>query len=154
MAKRAKTDIADVGLRLREALRAQIERAARQRGVSMNAEIVSRLEDSFRVDDLIGGPEMRDTARLMIASFNALGGAYDDFVGLDWRRDRACYLNAVLTVAENLMVAAPGGPPAPGEADTTIDMLTERLKSRLKSHWETYAASRKAAGQKEEGGDA
>jgi hypothetical protein len=48
MAKRSKTATADLGLRVKETLRSQIERAAKANGVSMNAEIVDRLERSFR----------------------------------------------------------------------------------------------------------
>ena len=56
-------------VRLKEKLRKSIEAAAKHRGVSLNAEIVERLEDSFvNRDDLFGG---QDNYRLM--RFLALG---------------------------------------------------------------------------------
>jgi hypothetical protein len=45
--KRKKTDIVDLKLRCREALRARIERAAKTHEQSLNAEMVQRLETSF-----------------------------------------------------------------------------------------------------------
>ena len=45
--RRKKTDIVQLKVRLREPLRVQIEKAARRTGISMNAEIVGRLERSF-----------------------------------------------------------------------------------------------------------
>ncbi len=44
---RKKTAIAQVGLRLREPLRAKVAKAAKARGVSMNQELVDRIEGSF-----------------------------------------------------------------------------------------------------------
>lgn len=52
MAERKKTAIVNLRVRTKEPLRAQIEKAARKRGVSMNAETVARLEASFRDDDI------------------------------------------------------------------------------------------------------
>jgi hypothetical protein len=43
-------DINPFGLRMPPALKEEIEAAARESGRSLNAEIVSRLEDSLRVD--------------------------------------------------------------------------------------------------------
>jgi hypothetical protein len=48
MAKRKKTDIVPLMLRLREGLRKQLESAARAQDRSLNSEIVARLEESFR----------------------------------------------------------------------------------------------------------
>lgn len=38
---------AEIKIRLREPLRAKIERAAKRRGVSMNSEMIHRLDQSF-----------------------------------------------------------------------------------------------------------
>jgi Arc-like DNA binding domain len=46
MAKRKKTAIVQTGLRMREGLRADLEKAAKARGISLNAEIADRLERS------------------------------------------------------------------------------------------------------------
>jgi hypothetical protein len=49
MAKRGKSARAQVPLRIPEALRARIEKAAKETGNSMNAEILNRLEGSFDI---------------------------------------------------------------------------------------------------------
>ena len=64
----------------------------------------------------------------MLASFNAAGGEAA-------AHDRKGFLRAVFAVAENLLVAAPGGPPNLDEASTLVDMLAESLKGRLATHW-------------------
>jgi hypothetical protein len=51
--KREKNVIVDVGLRVKEGLRENIERAAEANGNSMNAEIVQRLERSFMAQGLL-----------------------------------------------------------------------------------------------------
>jgi hypothetical protein len=60
MADREKTAIVDLKVRMKEALRERIEIAARERGVSLNAEAVRRLEGTFRNDDLL--PQLLDLA--------------------------------------------------------------------------------------------
>jgi hypothetical protein len=52
MAKRKKTDIVQLKVRLREALRGQLESAAKNQERSLNSEIVARLEESFRRAEL------------------------------------------------------------------------------------------------------
>lgn len=47
MAKRKKTDIVQLKLRMREALRKRLETAARGEEISLNSEMVRRLESSF-----------------------------------------------------------------------------------------------------------
>jgi hypothetical protein len=47
MIKRKKTDYVQFKIRLRESLRKQLEDAARVKDVSLNSEMVSRLEESF-----------------------------------------------------------------------------------------------------------
>jgi len=47
MAKRKRTDVVKLQLRIREGLRKKLEDTARVKDVSLNAEIVSRLEESF-----------------------------------------------------------------------------------------------------------
>ena len=58
MAKRGKSPRAQVPLRIPEAQRARIEKAAKSRGVSMNTEIIERLERSFEIEDRLGGPKV------------------------------------------------------------------------------------------------
>jgi hypothetical protein len=65
MTKRPRTAIVQIGLRLPEPLRAHLEKAAKERGVSINAEIVTRLEHSrdragllYEVLELAYGPAL------------------------------------------------------------------------------------------------
>jgi hypothetical protein len=63
---RKKTAIAQVGLRLREPLRAKIVKAANARGVSMNQELVDRIEGSIlSQDDVFGDARMYRFARFV-----------------------------------------------------------------------------------------
>ena len=49
---RKPTDTVQVGLRIRESLRRQLEKESEKHRVSINQEMATRLEDSFRVDAL------------------------------------------------------------------------------------------------------
>ncbi len=56
MAKRGKSPRAQVPLRIPEALRARLEKAAKAGNKSMNAAILERLEASFHMENRFGGP--------------------------------------------------------------------------------------------------
>ena len=109
--KRDRTAVADVKTRLREPLRARLERAAKHRGVSMNSEIVDRLERSFARDEDFGGPQGRVRAHLALLAFNAAGArwAREQGVSGTWEDDPVCYLVAALAAADALMTGAPEG---------------------------------------------
>jgi hypothetical protein len=47
MVKRAKGQVVNLRLRIRESLRARLEKDARRTGISLNAEVERRLEDSY-----------------------------------------------------------------------------------------------------------
>lgn len=53
MTKRRASATVDLKVRMKEPLRAALERAARNHGLSMNAEAVDRLERSFQREDLL-----------------------------------------------------------------------------------------------------
>ena len=73
MAGRQRVRVADIKVRLKEPLRARVEAAARDRGVSMNAEFISRLERSFVQDDeLQVGPSGKDVILFMRAIMAAM----------------------------------------------------------------------------------
>jgi len=59
--KRKPTEIVQIGLRLRENLRGQLEAHAKSKAVSLNSEIVSRLEKSLLLEFMLG-----DNARTSI----------------------------------------------------------------------------------------
>ncbi len=80
MAKRGKSARAQVPLRIPEALRARIEKAAKARGASMNAEIVERLARSFETEDRLGGPrvvELIETIATVMRSTGEHAGFYE-----------------------------------------------------------------------------
>jgi argonaute-like protein implicated in RNA metabolism and viral defense len=52
MAKRPQTALVGLLVRMREPLRKKLEVAARKKGVSLNSELVGRLERSFQVDSV------------------------------------------------------------------------------------------------------
>jgi hypothetical protein len=53
MAARKQTAIVGLKVRLREPLRKKLETAAKKKGVSLNAELVARLEESFLGEGLL-----------------------------------------------------------------------------------------------------
>jgi hypothetical protein len=55
MLKRKKTDTVQFKLRIREALRSRLESEAKKHEISINAEMVRRLEASFFGPDLLHG---------------------------------------------------------------------------------------------------
>ena len=83
MAKRGKSPRAQVPLRIPEAQRARIEKAAKSRGVSMNAEIVERLERSFETEDRLGGPRVVEILEGVGAAMRSAGRQAAFFASVD-----------------------------------------------------------------------
>jgi hypothetical protein len=71
MAQTEDPDFIQVRIRIKKSLHTGLEKAAEERGASMNAEIVERLERSFQIDRIIGGPIVEDRALLAIAKMVA-----------------------------------------------------------------------------------
>ena len=67
MIKRPQTAIAGLKVRLREPLRKKLEVAAKKKGVSLNAELVGRLEESFLGEGLL------DRMERILAEFDKRG---------------------------------------------------------------------------------
>lgn len=135
MVQRKKTATVDIKIRFKEPLRARIERAAKQRGVSMNAEMTDRLERSFSQDDSFGGAELRWFAHLMATAF-AIGGqrAAGDRTPHEWTKDKHALAAATVSVV--------GAIARVGMHDATEDdlaLLSAALQSELASR-----ASRRA----------
>jgi hypothetical protein len=63
MKKRARTDTVHLNTRLREPLRAKLESAAKRNKVSINTEVVTRLEASFEVEE---ARSLRDSAQALL----------------------------------------------------------------------------------------
>lgn len=119
MAGRDKTATVDIKIRMKEPLRAEVEAAAKDRGVSMNAEMVARLAQSFRDEGLFASPGVRLWAILKADEFSKTGQAAAARAGLDtadqvWMNNPACLLEASLAVVEALLrdlVRQPGADP-------------------------------------------
>jgi hypothetical protein len=61
----ARSKTVDIKIRLREPLRAKIEAAAKRRSGSMNAEMISRLEDSFAKQTIGNLQDIADDMKLV-----------------------------------------------------------------------------------------
>lgn len=93
MAKRTKNAKAEIKIRLTEPLRAKIEKAAKARGVSMNAEMIEGLERTYREAADAGGPEIAALSRIFTAAF-LIGGTrgaeargHPEWQPEDWIKD-------------------------------------------------------------------
>ncbi len=73
MVRRSKAATVDLKLRLKEPLRADIERTARENGVSMNSEMVRHLERSIHRDDGLGGPRVAAIVETMATTMRSAG---------------------------------------------------------------------------------
>ena len=98
MAKRGKSPRAQIPLRIPEASRAKLEKSAKARGVSMNAEIVMRLERSFEVQDRLGGAyvaEILEVAGMAMRSSGRLAALFAGASLDNWLVHPFCYDQAV-----------------------------------------------------------
>ncbi|HUF80029.1 MAG TPA: Arc family DNA-binding protein, partial [Burkholderiales bacterium] len=134
MAKRKLSDTVDIKLRMKEALRARVERAAGKRGVSMNAEMVSRLEQSFDDEDRIAHFRPLIYGRQLAAVLEVLGRVMRDtgqhvrlayaptpsIVGADgWMDDPRAFDQAFKGAVQILEALRPPGDPTLPEAEGT-----------------------------------
>jgi hypothetical protein len=98
MPKREATDRVTLTLRLKEPLRAKLEALARSYDLSLNAEIVRRLEGSIRDDDL-GTVLFRDAQTYALMDWQArLIRAIELKNKKRWDEDPATYFEAVDTI--------------------------------------------------------
>ncbi len=109
---RKKTATVDLKVRMKEPLRAQIERAAKDRGVSLNAEVVERLNLSFQKEDALGGRELAGLFQ-MIAGAVALVEAKS---GESWLKDWATFSSVRTAIINILKTHVPELPDAIREA--------------------------------------
>lgn len=73
MARRKKSATVQIKVRIKEELRARLEKAAKARGVSLNAEIGDRLENSFEYESRLGGPLVADILESVGAAMRSTG---------------------------------------------------------------------------------
>lgn len=114
MVQRKKSATVDVGLRVKEPMRAALDRSAKKRGISLNAEIVDRLERSLHEDQNLSGPKAARIAHMMSSMFGYTGSveARARF-GHAWNDDRwvddpDCYTRAAAGVVSTLASMVPG----------------------------------------------
>lgn len=72
MAKK-KTGSGQYPLRLPDDLRLRIEKAAKDRNISLNAAILERLERSFETEDRLGGPRVAEMIETIAAVMKSTG---------------------------------------------------------------------------------
>lgn len=120
-----------LNMRTTKETREKLESAAAANGRSLAQEVEVRLERSFAEDEGFGGPEMRQLAYLMTASFAVAGqrGAADK---PDWITDPYNYSAGVAGVLDALLIGFPKGE---GKA-LAIEHVVGRLLTRLKQEKE------------------
>ena len=127
----ATEQMAPFSLRLKGSLRQALETAAARRGTSVNTEINSRLEQSFRGEEAVGGAAMQELIRLWVAAFlrgGALGARAQDHPewGPDqWLSDPFAFKAAVHAGQDALLAA---GPSADYRADADPEQLQQYLR--------------------------
>jgi hypothetical protein len=116
-----------LSMRMTEGVRDGLERAADIAGRSLSAEVELRLEQSIRLDDIFGGPELRRIAYTMATAF-ALSGQYSagpDVPPKEWLRGAAA-ITATRAVVDALMRALPFD-------DEALDRLGQNLVGAVAS---------------------
>ena len=73
MAQRKKTATVQLKVRMKEALRARIEKAAKASRVSMNSEILERLEQSFQIENRFGGSHLIEVIETIATVMRSTG---------------------------------------------------------------------------------
>ena len=116
MAKRKLSATVDVGLRLKEPMRAALEKSAKRSGISMNAEIVGRLDRSLYDDKRLSGPGAKRICDLMAMTFSTAGTIISrnntdpdvDWLDDAWIDQERAFYYAASFVAEALVEMGPG----------------------------------------------
>ena len=140
MAKRGKSPRAQVPLRIPEALRGRIEKAAKETGKSMNAEIITRLEESFGTEDRFGGPRLVEIVEAMASAMKSTGQTLGllesnnvmnqgQWLGLPYAFDQAT--QAALTVLEHHRPPGEVVVPTPDVADLIAGIPSKKTSERV-----------------------
>jgi hypothetical protein len=137
MAEREKTATVDLRVRMKESLRSQVQAAAEDHGISLNAEAVARLERSFQDEERFGGPEAFTALVTMMAAFLGTGqtaarsSGHPDWQIPDWMADPYSYQSAATAVVEALWSNHPHPIPGLTEREDWIEQLKGRLVSQI-----------------------
>jgi len=127
MAARPRGETVQVGLRIKEALRAELEAKADENGMSLNAEITARLQRSLQHDRAFGDPKLAKLGFTMISVFAVTAGD-------EWPSDQVAYARGAAAVVDALIRAMPPGPDEALAKEAIISrLLTLLAQSREKS---------------------
>jgi hypothetical protein len=126
---RSESATVDIKIRMKEPLRADIEDSANRRGISMNAEMVDRLTQSYRNDQsIISALDFaygRETAGVMMLLHEVIKHTVRDAAlivadrgrGVDWLSQPYAFDQVVRGVNHALNGLKPSGDPSPPEWD-------------------------------------
>jgi hypothetical protein len=119
MAKREQSDTVQLNLRIKEPIRQKIEESARDHGVSMNAEMVDRIQKSFDIDgtigDIFGSSQIFGIMKIIASTMNEMGRSeyYRSQRALDlgdrWLSDPYAYDEAMGAAVRVLEALRPKG---------------------------------------------
>ena len=136
MSTRKKPQVFQVPARLKKPLRDRLAKAAKERGVSMNAEIVDRLEGSFLRVENFGGHERYVIMRMIATAWQVA----EVQTGKSWKEDYQT-AQAVKGIVDGFLEQF-GGKPGENillEADTgfktgqfIVEKMIESLRQALK----------------------
>ncbi len=136
---RKKSATIDLKVRMKEPLRAQIEKAAKQAGISMNAEIVSRLQRSFGEEENLRwafSQMFRDEALFQILrSVASVIRLMEEQHGKPWHQDPNTRHEAVLCFRDYLDAEAERaseGAPSQDAGSSSTGRMARRSASRLR----------------------
>jgi hypothetical protein len=136
MAKTKKQGAGQYPLRLPDGLRSRIEKSAKDRNVSINAEILGRLERSFEFEDRLGGPKVAELVETIGTVMRSTGEHTAFFVDSSKTHDQGEWLavpyafdqagKAAITILEHHRPKAPiVEPKVPPNLMTTIARRTK-----------------------------
>ena len=135
---RSRDAVIQLKARMHEPLRARLEKLAKQRGVSLNTELVDRIKESFAKEDSVGGPRRLQTiVRLITAAFILGGQRAAHRKHPKWRyriglNDPACYEEA-----------------ASGAASSGWLLFMQSATARIESPWDKATIGQKSHGKVE-----
>src|SRR5713226_8088659 len=139
--KRKEADTVQISVRAKEPLRLQLEAAAKARGVSMNNEIIDRLQRSFendrRIEEIFGGRDVYGMMRVIAAAVHETGLSAGFFAtsslegAKGWLRNPWAYDQAVRAALRVFEALRPAGDPSPPDAQEHMQNLGRGFASGI-----------------------
>jgi hypothetical protein len=145
MVRRAKTETVQLKVRMKEPLRAMLEKAADERGISMNTEAVDRLQRTFQNQkvlqealDLSFGPSISamliEIGDVMRATAQTASFAKDGNPSLEnWLEDPAVFDEVANEVAVVFALRHPSGDVGPEVEGIAMKRIREMAKKHQQS---------------------